>query len=342
LTQREAEAMVAWRRTLSVEEERRVIARLGIQVITWADPDYPPLLREIADPPAVLFLLGKRRCLQGPAVALVGTRRATGYGLAVARTLGRALVQEGVTVVSGLALGIDAAGHWGALEGLGPDLNGKEGFSDALASRPCPTIAVLGGGLDRIYPRENRRLAAAIAREGALISEFLPGLQPEKYHFPLRNRLISGLAAGVVVVEAPEKSGALITADLALEQGRSVLAVPGNITSAASRGSNRLIQQGARPLLTPEDVLEELGWTGRKREGDQKGVTQYQLSQEEWHICHLLQSGPSDIEELVEKSGYTASQLTSLVTQLEVKDMIRRVGSRIELLPKVDFSVAKN
>lgn len=387
LSLEQAEAMKDLGASLSVAQERRTIDQMGIGVVTWADSSYPPLLREIADPPAVLFVLGKPECLSAPAVGIVGTRRATGYGLGVTQRLARDLVRAGVTVVSGLAVGVDGAAHRGALEGAGisPDGEGSRGTvwqpgdkggpgeagtavteratlpapvgertpslgagpcpkreswpkaaSTSLPQsqggsvlRPCPTVAVLGGGLDRLYPPENRRLAQVIVREGALMSEFPPGTEPEKYHFPLRNRLISGLSLGVVVVEAPEKSGALITADQALEQGRSVLAVPGQITSLASRGTNRLLQQGARVVLSWEDVLEELNLPRPDAPVEKTGET-HQLNQEEWLIYQLLREGVSDTDQLVEKAGLPAGVVASLLTRLEVKNLVKKARGRVE------------
>jgi DNA processing protein len=212
-----------------------------IQVVSRNDPAYPRLLRVIADPPQTLYVRGALRDEDGLAVAIVGSRRASAYGLAVAEWLGRELASCGVTVISGLARGVDAAGHRGALAGAGR------------------TIAVLGCGVDVIYPPEHRRLMAQIAEAGAVVSEFPPGTPPLKHQFPRRNRLISGLALGVVVVEGREDSGAVITADFALDQGREVFAVPGSIFDATSRTPHRLLQQGATPVACVEDILDALG-----------------------------------------------------------------------------------
>jgi len=209
------------------------------RLICLPEQEYPDQLRELYDPPAVIWVRGQLPV--GPCVAVVGSRRATPYGLRVARRLAEELATAGVPVISGLARGIDTAAHVGALAGGGP------------------TVAVLGCGIDRVYPPENRELSTAVSQRGALMSELPPGFAPLAGHFPARNRLISGLAAVTVIVEAGERSGALITADLALEQGREVMAVPGNITSPTSVGCNRLIAQGARPVLSAADVLEELG-----------------------------------------------------------------------------------
>lgn len=213
----------------------------GSQLIRWGDPGYPAPLRALAHPPQTLYVRGGWRAEDAHAVAVVGSRRASPYGVAVAEWLGRELARCGVTVVSGLARGIDGAAHRGALEGGGR------------------TIAVLGCGVDVLYPPEHAGLARRIMRAGAVLSELPPGTPPLKQHFPMRNRLISGLALGVVVVEGRERSGAVITADFALDQGREVFAVPGSIFDETSRTPHRLLQQGAKLVTRVEDILDELG-----------------------------------------------------------------------------------
>jgi DNA processing protein len=236
------------RRTAPERELERVRAA-GARAITWLDAEYPALLKEIADPPPVLYVKGQLRPEDAQAVAMVGTRRATVYGREVAERLARDLAAAGMTVVSGLAKGIDTHAHRGALSHLGAH-GGAEGGGR--------TLAVLGHGLDALYPPENRRLADAIRERGALISDYPIGTGPIAENFPPRNRIISGLSAGVVVVEADHTSGALITSRYALEQGRDVFAVPGPITSPSSRGCNRLIQDGAQLVTCAEDVLQEV------------------------------------------------------------------------------------
>lgn len=238
----ERAAELARRRAeLNPEAELERLEKSGVGYVILEEPDYPRRLKEIFDPPPGLFYLGRLPDGDAPAVAIVGSRRPTSYGLAAAEKLGRDMARAGVTVVSGMARGIDTAAHLGVLGDGGA------------------TVAVLGCGVDVVYPRENKKVMEKIAVNGAVISEFPPGSAPEAWHFPVRNRIISGLVGALVVVEAAERSGALITADLALEQGREVLAVPGNITSPLSRGPNRLIKQGARLVEGPEDILEELG-----------------------------------------------------------------------------------
>jgi DNA processing protein len=220
-------------------------ARTGrIDAIRADDENYPPLLRTIADPPPVLWVRGDAAVLTQPAVAIVGSRAATSYALEVAARLGAELAGRGILVVSGLARGADGAAHRGAV-----DVGGG-------------TVAVLGSGVDTIYPPEHEDLALSICNRGALVSEHGPGVPPVPEHFPLRNRLISGISLGVVVVEANEKSGSLITARYALEQGRDVMAVPGSVLGGRNRGSHALLKDGAKVVETADDILEGLGWSG--------------------------------------------------------------------------------
>jgi DNA processing protein len=213
--------------------------KAGCQVVEYSSDDYPPRLKQIPDPPLVLYVRGDVKVLSRHAVAIVGARRPTAYGSQVAQRLSHDLAQRQLVIVSGLARGIDSAAHRGALEAAGK------------------TVAVLGSGIDVIYPRENKRLAEQVIESGALISEFPPGTSPAPENFPIRNRTISGLSLGVLVIEAAEYSGSLITARLALEQNREVFAVPGNITSAQSFGPNHLIKQGAKLVDEWIDVIEE-------------------------------------------------------------------------------------
>ena len=227
------------------EHAARAVERAAsakIAALPWFHPTYPALLREIVDPPIVLWLVGAAACLSEPAVAIVGSRRATPAGIAVARRIGRGLAEAGLVVVSGLARGIDGAAHQGAL-----DAGGR-------------TVAILGCGADVVYPPEHASLAKRVAEAGALVSEFPPCTPPLPRHFPLRNRIISGLSRAVVVIEASDRSGSLITARAALDQGRDVLAVPGNVASGRYSGCHALIKDGAPLVETVEDVLNELGW----------------------------------------------------------------------------------
>jgi DNA processing protein len=221
------------------------LAQPGNSLLTLADPDYPQALLEIADPPALLYCKGRRELLGQPALGIVGSRNATPQGLRDAEAFARALADAGLTIVSGLALGIDAAAHRGGLAGAGA------------------SIAVIGTGLDRVYPARNQALARQLASDGLIVSEFALGTAPMPGHFPRRNRIISGLARGVLVVEAAPDSGSLITARVATEQGREVFAIPGSIHSPLSRGCHALIKQGAKLVESAADILDELAWEKR-------------------------------------------------------------------------------
>ena len=293
------------RRAMDPDEEMARMQVLGIQVLTWDDEGYPPYLKEIPDPPPVLYLRGDLQPRDQWAVAVVGTRRLTSYGRYVTRQLTADLAASGVTVVSGLARGIDGIAHQTALESGGR------------------TLAVLGSGISRIYPPEHRNLAEQITRQGAVVSDFPPDASPEPGNFPRRNRIISGLSLGVLVVEAGAKSGAIITARLALEQGREVFAVPGNINARASLGTNQLIQQGAKLVLTASDVLEELNMTMV----EQQVAVQLALpeTREEAYLMQMLSDQPCHVDELSRAAGLPVAQVTSALTMMELKGMVRQV-----------------
>jgi len=254
---RVAQAIFAQAALKDAEGEVERATKSGCEVVAMDSEDYPPILKQIPDAPLFLYVRGDVRVLSGLAVAMVGTRRPSAYGSSVAHRLAHDLAQRQLVVVSGLARGVDSAAHRGALEAQGK------------------TVAVLGSGLDVIYPRENKRLVEEIAKSGAVISEFPLGTGPTPENFPIRNRIISGLSLGVVVVEAAEYSGSLITARLAVEQNREVFAVPGNITSAQSFGPNHLIKQGAKLVDQWMDVIEEFPPEVRRRllpPGEESGV----------------------------------------------------------------------
>lgn len=287
-----------------VETEKAWAEAAGLQIVTRLDADYPPPLHDQPGGPAVLYSNGTlHRELDAPAIAVVGTRRPSPYGRSVARRLGRQLAEAGITVVSGLARGVDGAAHEGALEGGGR------------------TLAVLGCGLDRCYPPEHRSLMAAVARSGAVLSEFPRGMPPLAANFPRRNRVISGLARGVVVVEAAARSGSLITARLALEQGREVFAVPGPITSAMSRGTHQLLRQGARLLGGIEDIFEELDLRIEPPQEDESAVTE-----EERRVLAHLGPEPVSLDRLARDTGFDAARLGAVLTLLEMKDRVKDVG----------------
>ncbi|RDV82439.1 DNA-processing protein DprA [Ammonifex thiophilus] len=309
--ERLAEALAGRRAKLDLKKEEERLRKLGVRYVTLAEPDYPALLREIDSPPVALFYLGEIR-REERAVAIVGTRRPTRYGREVAESLASDLARFGVTVVSGLARGIDAAAHRGALSGGGR------------------TLAVLGTGCDRCYPRENWRLWQEIEKKGALISEFPLGTEARPWHFPVRNRIIAGLVHAVIVVEAPEKSGALITADLALEYGREVLAVPGRVTTPQAKGSHLLLKQGAYLVEKAEDVLEVLGWEIIGAE-EEEGLA---LNPEEEEVVSLLAAGFLSLEELVERGKMSVDACLSLLSMLELKGVVRPGGGGTYLLTR--------
>ena len=287
-------------------------ARLGLRTLPITDRSYPPMLREIPDPPLVLWVRGDSACSQVPLVAVVGSRNATPDGLLNARRLARGLSEAGVGVVSGLARGIDGAAHRGALEG------------------PGLTFAVLGSGLDTTYPPGHHALAAEVIRRGALISEYPPGVPPLPRHFPLRNRIISGLARAVVVVEASERSGSLITARAALEQGRDVLAVPGLVASGCHRGCHALIKDGARLVETVDDILEEIG---RPRLGDSQRFPLDKSSNVSWLLPLIPLGTTVDLEGVVAGSGRPASEVLAELGRLEIAGQVTRLtGGRFARL----------
>ncbi len=306
LDRRSLENLLALRRQVDPQAELERVRRAGVQVLTWDDPGYPTHLRQIPHPPPVLYIQGELTPQDEMAVALVGTRRASAYGRQVAETLARELAHHGVTVVSGLALGIDTVAHQAALEAGGR------------------TLAVLGSGVDQIYPARNRGLALRVAAQGALISEYPLGTRPEAANFPPRNRIISGLSLAVVVVEAGERSGARITAEFAADQGREVFAVPGSIFSPSSVGCNRLIQQGAYPLLSPEDLLEQLRVD--RRAAQQQARELIPPEPDEASLLAHLDQEPRHVDDLVRAAALSPAEVNSLLTVMELKGLVRQVG----------------
>lgn len=301
-----ARRISALRNGWALREELRRANMLGIRIITWRDPDYPAPLLNITHPPPVLYLQGDILPSDALSVAIVGSRRPTRYGIAAARHLAGQAADVGLVVVSGMARGIDSEAHRGAL------------------ARGGRTVAVLGSGLDIVYPPENEKLAARIAGNGALVSERSLGTRPYAQNFPARNRIISGLALGVVVVEAGETSGALITADFGLEQGREVFAVPGDILSPLSRGTHRLIKQGARLVEGIEDILEELGIQPRCGTRSQHGTDAVALSAREKRILEMLGFSPSPVDDIVIGTGLPASEVAATLVSLELKGVAAR------------------
>ncbi len=338
-------------------------AREGLRIVTMADPAYPRLLKNIADPPLVLYCKGNLPDLEkAPPIAVVGTRKATAYGLSMAEKLGRELAQAGAVLVTGMAAGIDAAAAEGALA-----VNGR-------------VIGVLGCGAEMIYPRENARLFRSAERSGCILSEFPPGTPPAKWRFPKRNRIISGLSCAVLVVEAPQKSGALITANQALEQGRDVFVVPGNVDQPTFAGSFALLRDGAIPAssgaeivreyearfsgrvrqVAPRNLVSERGPVRGKQEekpaqtrknpaikapADKKVIDKApsgpyidlnkeppKLTEPEAAIAALLEKGERQVDEIIAATGLTAGKLLAALTMLEVKGLVVRLpGKRVKL-----------
>ncbi|WP_066635229.1 DNA-processing protein DprA [Desulfolucanica intricata] len=307
---RAAEALLKARSCLDPIREIDELNKIGAEYITYKDPNYPENLKSVYDPPPVLFVLGKILPVDKLAVALVGARKASSYGLAVAQKLAGELAKVGITVVSGMARGIDSASHKGSLLAQGR------------------TVAVLGSGLNVVYPRENRKLLEEISSSGAVITEFPLGSKPEAWHFPMRNRVISGLTRATVVVEAAQKSGALITADFALEQGREVMAVPGSIGSPLSRGPHQLIKQGAKLVENVQDILEELGITSLFPEENTHQKMKIKLNKSEDSVLKIVTLEPIHFDEIVYKSNLPAQQVLSTLMLLELKGLIRQLPGR--------------
>jgi len=306
LDRRSLENLLETRARVDLDREVRRVAAVGAHILTWEDEGYPKLLAEIPDPPPVLYVRGELKPEDAWAVAVVGTRRASTYGREVTRRLVTVLAQSGVTIVSGLARGVDAVAHQTALEAGGR------------------TIAVLGCGIDLVYPPEHRELARRIAAQGALVSEYPLGTQPEPGNFPPRNRIISGLSLGIVITEAGRDSGALITADYAAEQGRDVFAVPGSILSAGCTGTNRLIQDGAKPVLDAADILQELNLTMVAEQKEARQVLP--TTETEALILAHLSAEPVHVDDLTRAVGLPVAQVTSTLALMELKGMVRQVG----------------
>jgi DNA processing protein len=300
------ENLLTVRRSDALEKVLKQIKTQGITVLTWDDAAYPNRLKQIDQPPPVLYLRGEILDEDAWAVAIVGTRRVTVYGRQVAEELGSFLGQRGITVVSGLARGVDGVAHEAALRSGGR------------------SFAVLGSGVDRIYPPEHQRLGERISERGALISDYPPGTPPDSTNFPPRNRIISGLSLATVVVEAGETSGALITATFAAEQGRDVLAVPGNINAPQSKGTNRLIQQGARPLLKPEDLLETLQLELVNEHRQARSILPADAL--EACILQVLSTQPTHVDDIGVQSGLSIDKVSATLTLMELKGMVRQVG----------------
>jgi len=282
------------------------------QILLIKDAAYPPLLKDIPDPPPVLFVLGDATTLGLKQLAMVGSRHPTPAGREIAADFARHLAANGIVITSGLALGVDGASHTGALEGGGM------------------TIAVAGTGLDRVYPARHRELAHQIAEQGALVSEFPPGTPPTAANFPRRNRIISGLSMGVLVVEAALRSGSLITARLAAEQGREVFAVPGSIHNPQARGCNSLIRQGAKLVETANDIFEELGGFAVSLSDEltrDQAATVDELDADYQRVLESVGHAPTAVDTVVQRSGLTADAVCSMLLVLELQGLIASTSS---------------
>ncbi|MDH3359276.1 MAG: DNA-processing protein DprA [Desulfobulbaceae bacterium] len=299
----------------SAEETLARVKNNNQTIICWDDPEYPDQLRTIHDPPALLYLKGSVEVLNSDGIAVVGARAASTYGLQMARRFSEDIARRGLTIISGLALGIDSNAHTGALSASGT------------------TVAVLGCGLDIVYPPRNIKLFKEIADKGALVSEYPPGTPPDGFRFPARNRIISGLAFGVLVVEAAKRSGSLITAQLALEQGREVFAVPGRIDSGKSEGTHRLLQEGAKLVHSVDDILEELpifsspGPTNKKQTSTTDKIAN--MDQESQTLMAILDVYPKNIDDLIITTGLSARLVSEKLVLLELADLVEVLPGKL-------------
>jgi DNA processing protein len=307
LDRRSIDSLVATRQKISLEEEMAKLKEEGARVITWQDAEYPPRLHHVYNSPPVLYVRGEILPQDEWAVAVVGTRAPRAYGRQMVGEIATGLAKSGITVVSGLARGIDSLAHRAALR-----IGGR-------------TIAVLGCGIDIIYPHEHTGLAKNIIERGAIVTEYPLGTRPEGSNFPPRNRIISGLSLGTLVVEAGKRSGALITADFALEQGREVFAVPGNVNSPKSVGTNRLIQEGAAKLImSVEDILEELNLTLVEHHQEVRMVVPE--DERESRILECISGEPVHVDEIGQRTDLPIAEVTSTLAMMELKGMVRQVG----------------
>ncbi|MGD2036865.1 MAG: DNA-processing protein DprA [Desulfobacterales bacterium] len=315
ITKQQAAAIVNYKAPQSIEAELDQANQKGYKIITLIDSSYPQLLREIPDPPPFLYVSGR---LDGSPknIAVVGSRNPTAYGISTTQKLCADLSANDITIVSGMAVGIDTAAHQGALAGKGK------------------TVAVLGSGFNRIYPSQNRRLFERISEEGAVITEFALSAEPEAHHFPIRNRIISGMSMGTIVVEATRRSGSLITARLAAEQNREVFAVPGSIQSFKSTGTHALIKQGAKLVENAQDVIEELvaymdtPGLHENRAQNHTARKQSLLAPEERAVCDILSPYPEHIDTIMRKTHIESGKILSLLLQLELKGIVQQLPGK--------------
>jgi DNA processing protein len=310
LSSKSFDALQNCRKNPDVERLLEKLAGSDIRIVTFNDSEYPQSLKNIYDPPPFLYVRGKLEPEDCDAIAVVGSRRASDYGLRAAADISRELAAAGLTIISGMAAGIDSAAHRGALASKGR------------------TIAVLGCGADVCYPAENRRLYDEIARTGAIVSEYAPGTEPDSYHFPARNRIISGLARGILVIEAGPKSGSLITARLALEQGRDVFAVPGSIYSYKTKGANQLIRSGAALVESGRDIVEALGMSATVRSERAPVPAPDELDKEARRVYDQLNAEPIHIDRLICETSLPSSQVSAALLELELSGFIQQLPGK--------------
>lgn len=300
------ERVLAARKNINLDQVWAKIESQGIKILTWQDEAYPTRLKEIDQPPPVMYIRGEYLPDDLFAVAIVGTRRVTPYGRQITEELAGFLASNGITVVSGLARGVDAIAHQTALRAGGR------------------TIGILGSGVDKIYPPEHLKLAEQMMERGAIMSDYAVGTPPDASNFPPRNRIISGLSLAVVVIEAGETSGALITAEFAAEQGREIFAVPGSILAPQSKGTNKLIQKGAQPLLSVNDIMQALDFT---RIGEHKAARKVIPADEtEARVLNVLGSEPLHVDEIRNQAGLPIEKVSATLVLMELKGMVRQVG----------------
>src|SRR6266481_2828072 len=315
-----AQAIHSGRPLSDAAKELAAAQAAGCKLLTWDEPEYPARLREIYDPPPLLYVLGNIELLTRQLISIVGSRRPTPYGNQMAERLGRDLADRGIVVTSGMARGIDSCAHKGALSSAGG-----------------ATIGILGSGIDVVYPKENKKIFADMQSRGAIISEFPMGTFPAPQNFPIRNRIIAGMSLGVVVVEGAQYSGSLITARLAMEFGREVFGVPGNATQPSSFGPNQLIKQGAKLVTGWEDVVEELPTPVRAEllpvetasAAERAELVKQDLAPKERPLYELLSLDESrHVDELVELSGLTSSEVLAALFDLELKGVVRQLPGK--------------
>mgnify|MGYP005837263289 CR=1 FL=1 len=316
INEKTAEAIVKWREYVNVQAELEKAEKAGVRIITFFDDEYPENLKEIYDPPVILYVKGGFEKQDKYSIALVGSRRATLYGKETAQKLAFQLALNSFTVVSGLAYGIDSAAHNGALRGKGR------------------TIAVIGSGFNNPYPPESVEMFKKIAENGAVISEFSMDTTPDRINFPIRNRVISGLSLGIVVIEAPNQSGALITADHALAQNRLVFAVPGRVDAPTFKGNHKLLKQGAKLVESVEDILEEFDYLFPQKEivkgkYDFEDFKNIKFTEQEAKIFQTLGNEEKYIDDIITESGLSPTEVSAILLQLEMRRIVKQLPGKL-------------